>query len=85
MLEGGLAVIVACLPTFQVWFRKITVDTVIKNVRGIFSIQSLSRQSRASTRQKSQDATTSEISLRDRHLEMLDHKGNSIEANEIEV
>ena len=80
MLEGGLAIIVASLPTFQVWFRKVTVDTVMKNVRGIFSVQSFSRGSRASAQQKSREATSSEASLQRRSLEMLPNKDIAVKS-----
>ena len=74
MLESGMAIIVACLPTFQVWFRKVTVDTVMKNVRGIFSVQSLSRGSRVSAQEKSREGNSSEASLQRSSFEMLPNK-----------
>ena len=44
MIEVGCAVIVACLPTFQVLFRAVSTETIFNNVRGIISLRSLRKQ-----------------------------------------
>ena len=41
MLEAGLAVIVACLPTLNFLFGKISTEGLIRSVRSIFSLHPL--------------------------------------------
>ena len=45
MVEAGLAVIAACLPTLQFLIRKFSLDRMISSIRSAFSLQSLRSQS----------------------------------------
>ena len=75
-------VIVGCRPTFQVWIKKITIGTVIKNGRGIFSVQSLSRNSRKSSKvmpTEIRDIFSSEVSFQNGTFEMMNNKGSKVE------
>lgn len=47
MFETGLAVIVACLPTFQTLMRRISPEAILRSVRSVISLRSL-RSSRSS-------------------------------------
>ena len=81
IFEGGLGVIVACLPVLQIFFRKASVEQVAKNVLGIFSVQSLSRSFQRSTarRGSTKDTNSSGSNLHKSDAfveldEMSDHK-----------
>ena len=44
MIEAGLAVIAACLPTLRPLFGKISVDSIVNSVRSALSLDSLRSQ-----------------------------------------
>ena len=44
MIEAGLAVIAACLPTLQFLIRKVSLDGMISSVRSALSLQSMRSQ-----------------------------------------
>ena len=75
-----MAVIVACLPTFQVWIRKISVEAVVRNVRGVFSLPSSYRISKMSThaRTKPKEADSSTASLQQQSYQMMENKEGSV-------
>ena len=50
MIEAGLAIIAACLPTLRFLVGKVSLDSVMNSVRSAFSLRSLrSQQSQNST------------------------------------
>ena len=50
MIEAGLAVIAACLPTLQYLVRKPSLDRMISSVRSAFSLPSIPSSQRSASR-----------------------------------
>lgn len=44
MIEAGLAIIAACLPTLQFLVRKVSLDSIVNSVRSALSLQSMRSQ-----------------------------------------
>ncbi len=44
MIEAGLAIIAACLPTLQFLIRKVSLDSVVSSVRSALSLHSMRSQ-----------------------------------------
>lgn len=44
MIEAGLAIIAACLPTLQFLVRKVSIDSMVNSVRSALSLRSMRSQ-----------------------------------------
>ena len=54
MIEAGLAIIAACLPTLRVLFSKVSFDTLVRNLRSALSLTSLRSQPSQPSQSQSQ-------------------------------
>ena len=58
MLESGLAVIVACLPSFQSLFRTISPEAIFQSILGIISLRTFGSRSSAASKQSAEDRSS---------------------------